>query len=184
MIARILSVLGVSPAALAWIGAAVAVLASAGTTGVLVHRYDLAQHNQVIATLEAQAAKTLAAETTKVLERERTTRSQLDNLEAAYAVLSADHAQALADGARLSSDLSAAVDRLRRGSPGRDGDRLPATAAGAGGCANLRAALDRAAGALELLQAAGDQAAADGQHAVDVATIAAQAARITEAGHD
>lgn len=160
------------------LAALVALLIGATVAGIATHRYDQAQHEQTIAELEATAAKTLAAETTKVLERERAARIHLDNLETAYARLSEERAQASADSVRLSADLAAAVERLRRvGSLGRGAGGVPAADAGADRCADVRAALGRAAGALELLQTAGDQAAADGQHAVDVATVAAQAAR-------
>lgn len=154
------------------------ILAASITTGLATSSYDQAQHDRVVADLRAAAASTLAVETTKVLERERAARIHLDNLETAYARLSDERAQAGADSVRLSADLAAAVERLRRtGPPGRGSDRLPAAGAGTDSCANLRAALERAARAVERLKSGGDEAAAIGQHAVDVATVAAQAAR-------
>lgn len=180
MIGRILSALGLPPAALAWIAFGLAVTGSATVSGVLVHRYDQAQHDQVIARLEADAALTTAAEIAKVLERERAAQHRLANLENAYARLSVERSEAAAENSRLSADLAAAADRMRRAATtGRDGDGVSPGGAGADRCADLRAALDRALGAVDILRRGGDQAAELGQHAVDVATIAAR-----EAGHE
>lgn len=162
----------------ALIGLALAVAGSATVSGVLVHRYDQARHDQVIADLQAAAATRLATETAAVLERERDAATRLANLETAYARLSTQRADAAAENARLSGDLAAAADRLRQfGAAGRGGDRVSAAAGGADRCAAVRAALDRALGAVDVLRRGGDAAAAIGQDAVDVATVAARAAR-------
>lgn len=159
-------------------GAAIGLLIGAVAAGTLVHRYDTAQHDKVIASLEATAAKTLTTRVEEVLARERTARQHLDNLEIAYGRLSEDRARAGAESIRLSGQLDNALGRLRRiGAAGGGGDRMPAGDAGVDRCTDVRAALGRAAAAVERLKSGGDAAAAIGQHAVDVATIAAQDAR-------
>lgn len=160
--------------------AALAALGAALLSGIAVHRYDAAIHGQAVADLRADAATTLADQTEIVL---RLMQEQIDEhtkLEDDYTHLAQDTARAKADGLRLSADLDAARNRLlalagtdRRGGGGPDRQ----AAAGADGCAELRAALGRAAAALERLERGGDDAAAIGQHAVDVATIAARAAQ-------
>ena len=187
LLARVASGLGLpSVAMLGWMLLAVVSATAAGgvTAGIAMHSYDQAIHDKAVADLRAAAATTLAQETGKVLAR---LQAQIDRnamLEDAYGRLSQDTARAQFDGARLSADLDAARQRLRdlaragRGGGGAaDGQAGP----GANGCAKLQAALGRAAGALERLERGGDEAAAIGQHAVDVATIAAQAAQAATA---
>lgn len=160
-----------------WGGFAVAVGASAIISGGLVHTYDAARHDAVIAEIRATSAETLQVETAKVLNLERAAAVQTQFLEDAYAQLADTREAAAVDSARLSGDLHAALERLRRiGSSNGGSGRMPTTAIRVDGCADLRTARDRAIAALEYLQAAGDQAALDGQRGVDVATIAARAA--------
>lgn len=187
---RLLGILGLpSAAALGWYALAfvLAMGMAAGIGGLTVHRYDTAQHARAIADLRTAAAATLAEETGKVLTLLQAEIDRNAELEANYARLSQDTARAQADGVRLSADLDAARQRLlqfaRAGGSG--GGRADGQAgAGAGGCETVRATLARTLGALELLERAGDQIAVDGQHAVDVATIAAQAAKTSENGHE
>lgn len=188
MISIIARVLGINTVA---VGKALYVLgciAAALVSGALIHSYDRAQHDKVVADLRADAATKLAEATAKALITERRQAAELDELETSYGRMAEDREKLRAEGARLSGDLRAAVERLlrtgERGSGG--GGAVPRTTDDALRCADLSAARDRAIGALELLQAAGDRAAADGQHAVDVATTAAQAARDQDAepGHE
>lgn len=167
--------------------AALAVLGAAILSGFLVHRYDAAIHGQAVADLRAEAATTLADQTEIVLRLMQEQIDQHTKLEDDYARLSQDTARAQADSVRLSGDLDAARNRLlaltgadRRGGGGADGK----AGAGTERCAELRAALSRSLGAVDVLRRGGDEAAAIGQHAVDVATIAAQAARATVATQD
>ncbi len=161
-------------------GAAIGLLIGAIATGILVHRYDAAQHRAAIATLRAEAATTFADETGKVLDLLQAEIDRAAELETAYAHLAQDSARAQADGVRLSADLDAARERLlqlARAGGGGGGGAAGQAGTRAERCPDVRAALGRAAAALELLERAGDQVAVDGQHAVDVATIAAQDAR-------
>ncbi|EME69731.1 hypothetical protein H261_11874 [Paramagnetospirillum caucaseum] len=163
--------------------ATLAALGAAILSGILVHRYDAAIHGQAVADLRAEAATTLADQTEIVLRLMQDKIDQYTKLENDYARLSQDTARAQADGVRLSADLDAARNRLlalagadRRGG----GGPLGQADAGPDGCAQLRAALSRSLGALELLEIGGNEAARIGQDAVDVATIAALAAKTAE----
>ncbi|BAE50561.1 hypothetical protein [Paramagnetospirillum magneticum] len=194
MIGRLAAFLGFPSAALlGWSIIAALALAAAGSvaTGIMVHRYDSALHGQAVAGLRADAAQTLSDQTEIVLRLMQDQIDRYTKLENDYARLSQDSARAQAESVRLSGDLDAARDRLlalagadRRGGGGADGK----ADAGAGGCAQLRAALGRALDAVELLKSGGDEAASIGQHAVDVATIAARAAqdaaRAPNSGHE
>lgn len=168
------------------IGAIAVVLACLGSvavSGVLVHRYDQARHDQAVAELRAEAATKLAEANARTLAAERLGAARLAQQEDDYARVSEARDALAAESARLSADLRAAAERLRRTTAAdrRGGDHhLPPADGDAERCQDLRAARDRALGALELLQAAGDRIADDGQRAVDVATIAARAAREAE----
>jgi hypothetical protein len=154
-----------------WVGFAVAVLGAAFLSGYTVRTYYRAE----IAEIRAAASAAEAAQNRRVLLRERAERDAITARDNAYAQIAIAREQAVEDSARLSGQLTAALDRLRRvAATGRGG--MPATAPGVDQCADLRAALGRAVGALDLLQAAGDQVARDGQYGVDVATDAARAA--------
>ena len=153
--------------------------AGGGVVGGLdVHSYDQAQHDKAVADLRAAAATTLAKAEQTARDAEYNHAITLASLEESYARLSTERDRLAQDGARLSADLSGAVERLRGTAAhrGGSGGGLPPADGTADGCADLRAALGRTLGALERLESGGDAAAAIGQHAVDVATIAAQAA--------
>jgi len=163
--------------------AAIAGLVLVVLTGWLVHSYDQARHDKVVADLRAEAAATLAKETGAVLTRLQVAIDRNAELEVNYVRLSQDTARAQADGVRLSADLDAARNRLLQlartgGSGGGRADGQTGT--GASGCEDVRAALARTLGAVERLESGGDQIALDGQHAVDVATIAARDAAARE----
>jgi len=165
---------------LAIIAFAAATIGAAALSGALTHSYDRAQHERVVADLRRAAAATLAEQIGKVRDAERQAQAKLIELEDSYAQLQSRSAAAGAESIRLSGRLDDALDRLRRATPagGGGGDgAVPASGAGAEGCADLRAALDRTARALERLESGGDQAARIGQHAVDVAAVAARAAQ-------
>jgi len=163
--------------------AAIAGLALAVLTSWLVHSYDQAQHDKVVADLRAAAAATLTKETNEVLARLQARIDQVKQLEEESARAAEERSRLVADGARLSADLAAAGRRLldlsRSGRGGGGGSPSPGEA-GTDGCADLRTALGRAAAALELYKSAGDQVAEDGQRGVDAATIAAQDAAAQE----
>lgn len=185
MITRLAALIGLPSAAmLGWVLLALVGAAAAGgvATGLAVHRYDQAQHDNAVADLRAEAAITLAEANARTLAAERRGAARLAQQEDAYVQLSQARDALAAESARLSADLHAAAERLRRaGADRRGGDgRLPPADGDAERCEDLRAARDRALGALELLQAAGDRIADDGQRAVDVATTCAQAAREAE----
>lgn len=151
----------------AWGFAIVAIVA----TGLFVHRFDHFLYRAEIAEIRAEASAAEAAQNRRVLLRERAERDALTARDNAYAQVSLARQQAAVESARLSGDLSVALARLRqRAELAAVG--VPGTGSGADQCADLRAALGRAVGAMELLQAAGDRAAEDGQYAVDVATDA------------
>lgn len=176
---------GVSPAqalmGLAVAGFVVACLGSAAVSGVLVHSYTSATHAAEIAVLTATHQTALAKRAAEVLTLERQAAARSHVLEDAYVRMAEDRAEDGAEIARLSADLRAAVAShaggLRKPAGGGGGGRVPAAAPDAGGCADLRAANGRLAGALERIVAGGAGIVADGQRAVDVATIAGQAAR-------
>lgn len=186
LLTRIASKLGLpSVAMLGWMLLALIAAAAAGgvAAGLAVHRYDQARHDQAVADLRAAAAITLAEETGKVLVRLQAQIARNAELEDAYGRLSQDTARAKSDGARLSADLDAARQRLRdlaRIGGGGGGAANGQAGTGAERCADLQAALGRADAAMERLQRGGDAVAAIGQDAVDVATIAARAAREAE----
>jgi hypothetical protein len=160
-----------------WIGLAL-VLGGMVGTGWIVHRYDAAQHRAAIAEIKATAATAQAAAEARARDQERRNDALSRSLEESYETLSEARAEGRVESARLSGLLRAALERLRQhGGSGGDGRGVPGPADGPGGCADLRSALARTARAVELLQDAGDRVAADGQRAVDVATIAADAAR-------
>jgi len=187
VIARLAALIGVPVSALAWVGFILAVVGSAAVSGALVHSYDRAQHDKVVADLRRDAAEALAEETGKVLALLQAEIDRNAELEAKYARLAQDTARAQADGARLSADLDAARQRLlqftRAGGRGGGGAKRQA-GADASGCETVRAALARTLAALERLERGGDEAAELGQHAVDVATIAAQAAQAARTKDD
>lgn len=151
-----------------------AALAAAGA----MHSYDSAQHRAEIATMQAQAATTLADAQAQARATEQAALTKLTEQEDAYAKLAETTRAAQDQGRRLSADLTAATTRLRglTRSAGGSGSGLSIGATSPDGCADLRAALDRAVGAVERLQSGGDRVAELGQTAVDVATIAAQTA--------
>lgn len=126
----------------------------------------------------SRASDNLTAANLQTLRSERSARAAIQEKDDAYARLALERESAVVESARLSDELRAARERLRNlGTRAGSGAGVPAAAAGADGCADLRTALDRTLAALALYETAGDRIAADGQHAVDVATIAAQAAK-------
>lgn len=152
-----------------WAGFVLHALIWSAATGGFVRAYYRAE----IAEIRAEASAAEAAQNRRVLLRERAERDALTARDNAYAQVSLARQQVAVESARLSGDLSVALARLRqRAELATVG--VPGTGSGADQCADLRAALGRAVGAVELLQAAGDRAALDGQHAVDVATDAHQ----------
>lgn len=180
MIGRIASALGLpSSAVLGWVLLAVVLAFGVGGVvgGVAVHGYDATACDLRLAEQKAVYDRAIQDQTDDALEQERRDRATQERLEEASAEISKVREAAQVEGARLSGELAAARQRLRLLSAAPGGGKLPAAADVAGGCDDLRTALDRAARALELLESAGDQAVGDGQHGVDVATIAAQAAR-------
>lgn len=156
------------------VACALAVVATAWAT----HTFDTARHQAAIATLQAQAATTLAQAQAQARAAEQAALAKLTEQENAYAQLAATTRATTDESRRLSADLSAATARLRRLArpAGGGGGGLPNGTASPDACQDLRAALDRALGAVERLESGGDAAAELGQAAVDVATIAAQAA--------
>lgn len=190
MISRIAAFLGFPSAGLlGWVllAGVAAMVAGSVATGIMVHRYDAAIHGKAVADLRGEAAETLADQTGIVLRLMQDQIDQYTKLEDDYARARQDTDRAKADGMRLTADLDAARRGLlalagadRRGS----GGALGQADAGAGRCAELRAALGRALGAMELLESGGDEVAEIGQRAVDVATIAARAARAQEAARE
>ncbi|MGE4526813.1 MAG: hypothetical protein AB7D00_00475 [Rhodospirillaceae bacterium] len=161
-----------------WAGFAVAVIAAAILSGVLVHTYDTAIHEAEIAVRDAAAAKTLSAKTAETLEAERRAHEASAARDEAYAHLDRAREEARLESARLSDDLRRALERLRQhAAAGNGGAAVSGGGTGSAVCADLRTALDRTARALELYQTEGDQAVADGQRGVNVATDAALAAR-------
>lgn len=161
-----------------WGGFALACVGAAVVSGALVHSYAAAIHAAEIATIEKTHQEVLAKRATAVLNLERQAAAQAQALEDAHARMAEERAAAGADIARLSADLRAATRRLRQpAASGGGGSGLSATAAGAGGCADVRAARDALAAALERLVEGGTAIVADGARAVDVATIAAETAR-------
>lgn len=183
MIARLAAAIGLPVSTLAWIGFALAVAGSAAVSGSLVHSYDRAQHDKVVADLRRDAATTLADQTEVVLRLLQDRIDQVHQLEEDYARASEERSRLAADGVRLSADLGAARQRLlqlARAGGGGGGGTDGKAGAGAVGCDDVRTALARAAAALELYEKEGDRVAEDGQHAVDVATIAAKDARQRE----
>lgn len=181
IISRLAKLIGVDVATVAWVAAAVALVLAVLGTGFLVSTYDDALHETAIAKRERSAATTLATETAKTLEAERTARAAAQARDEAYEQLSQVREQARLDGARLSADLRRARERLQQLAAGNGGAAMPETGAAGDRCTDLRTALDRTTRALELYESEGDQAAGDGQRGVDVATIAAQAASEAEA---
>ncbi|MGE4529247.1 MAG: hypothetical protein AB7D00_12840 [Rhodospirillaceae bacterium] len=177
LLSKLAGFFGISLSALAWVGVALAIVA----TGALVHTFDAAIYRAEIAKREQAAATTLASETGRTLAAERAARAAALSRDEAYEKLAQAREQASREGARLSADLRRALDRLRGLSARDGGAAVPAAGSPADSCAHLRTALDRATRALELYESEGDQAAGDGQHGVDVATIAAAHAR-AEAG--
>lgn len=158
------------PALIAWIVRNARILLFVAAA-LAVHAYDTAHHRAEIAEIRADASAAEAAQNRRVLLRERAERDALTARDNAYAQVALTRQQAAVESARLSGDLSVALARLRqRAELATVG--VPGTGSGADQCADLRAALGRAVGAVELLQAAGDQAALDGQYGVDVATDA------------
>mgnify|MGYP000932186576 FL=1 len=167
----------------AWIAFALATTGAAAVSGALVHSYDRARHDKAVADLRAEAATTLADQTGVVLGMLQQRIDQVHQLEEDYARASEERSRLAADGVRLSADLGAARRRLlqlARAGGGGGGGAAGEGNAGAGGCDDVRAALGRASAALELYESEGDRVAEDGQHAVDVATIAARDARQRE----
>jgi hypothetical protein len=160
-----------------WAGMVVATVAAAVLAGGLVHAWDGARHRAEIAGIRAAAAAALEEQTRRTLSAERAQLAALQIRDDAYAQLADAREAAAVESARLSGELGAALERLRRfqSRPAAPGGVSPA-AAGADGCQDLRAARDRAVAALELLIAEGTQAARDGQRGVDVATAARAAA--------
>lgn len=172
---------------LAMIAFALAIAGSSLVSGALVHRYDTAQYLAAVEKMRADAATTLADQTAIVLGLLQDQIDRNTQLEEDYARADQLTQRLRADGNRLSHDLDHAIERVRQltraGGGGGDGAAGQADA-GNDRCASVRAALAGALGAVELLKSAGDEIAADGQHAVDVATVAAAAARQREAGGD
>lgn len=168
-----------------WITAGLVIAASLAT-GWAVADFKQAKHDRMVADLRRDAALTLAQETNRVLERERDAHAKLTELELTYAQLQNERAVAGAESVRLSGRLDDALKRLRdlaRTGGGSGDGALPAGGAGAQRCEELQAALGRAVAAVERLKSGGDAVAELGQQAVDVATIAAQAAA-QESGHE
>lgn len=156
----------------------IAVAVALAGTAWATHAFDAARHQAAIATLQAQAATTLAQAQAQARATEQAALAKLMEQDNAYAQLAQTTKAAESESRRLSADLSAATARLRRLArpAGGGGGSLPATGPSPDGCQDLRAALDRALGAVERLESGGDAVAELGQAAVDVATIAAQAA--------
>lgn len=148
-------------------------------TAWATHSFDAARHRAEIATLQADAATTLASAQAQARATEQAARAKLTEQENEYAKLAETTRAAEGESRRLSADLTAATSRLRRLAQPAGGSRggLSVGAASPGSCQDLRAALDRALGAVDILQSGGDEAVELGQRAVDVAALAAQAAR-------
>lgn len=139
---------------------------------------EIADLKRDAALAASSAADNLAAANLQTLRSERSTRAAIQEKDDAYAKLALARESAAVESARLSDELRAARERLRNlGTRAGGGSGVPVAAAGSDGCADLRTALDRTLAALALYETAGDRIAADGQHAVDVATIAARAAK-------
>ncbi len=144
-------------------------------TGYLVHTFDSAQHRAEIAEIRTANATALEEQALQTLRAERAERDALTSRDNAYAQVARQREVASVESADLSARLRAALDRLRKlggGTPAAAAGGISATGSGVDGCADLRAARDRAVAALELLQSEGDQVALDGQYGVDVATAA------------
>lgn len=169
------------PALIAWIkprATLLLMLAAIAATAWAVHAFDQARHEAALSRIEAVANGKVAAANARTLKSERAARAAAQELDNAHAQLTDARERAALESDRLSGELDAALERLRRvGTQPARGVGVSAPASGPDSCADLRAALHRAVGAMERLQAGGDQAALDGQRAVDVATIAARAAR-------
>jgi hypothetical protein len=172
---------GVSPerawSGLAWAAFAGACLGSAAVAGVLVHAYARNAHAAEIAAITAAHQTALATRAAQVLTLEREAAAHVAVLEDAYVQMAEDRADAGAEIARLSADLHTVTGSLRKSASRGGGGSLPAAAPAASGCADLRAANARLADALDRLVEGGAGIVADGQRAVDVATLAGQAAR-------
>lgn len=180
MIGRIASALGLSSTAvLGWYLLVLVAALGAGAAGggYIVHRYDATACDLRIAAQTAVYGRALQDQTDGTLEQERQDRANATRLEEAYAEQTKAREAAQADAGRARDDLKLALDRLRRIGPAQGGGSLPTAALDAGRCDDISAARDRAVAALERLVAGGEDIVADGQVGVDVATIAAQAAK-------
>lgn len=154
-----------------WVGFGLAVIG----TGLIVHTFDTALHRAEVAEIQGQATEAHNQQLRRVVAAERDAAAALARSDDAYAELARTREEASAESADLSRRLDLALDRLRRLSAERGGTAgVSAPGPGVDGCADLRAALARALGAVDILKAAGDRAARDGQHAVDVAISAHQ----------
>lgn len=155
-----------------WLGVVLVIGAMIGT-GVLVHLYDTAQCRAAAADTRVIAATAAANQARDTLTTERASAAGLATRNDDYDQQARQRESAAVDGAGLSARLDGAVERLRDiGNPAFAPAGVPAARPVIDGCADLRAARDRALAALELLKSAGDQVALDGQYAVDVATVA------------
>lgn len=175
MLAKIASRLGV-PLPPLWV---VALIAGAVASGFLTYRYMDVRHTAEIERIGRVQADALATQTKKVIDLERAQADAERALEDSYVRMSELRAARQGEIDRLSGDLGRAVGRLRRaGSVGSgNGTGLPGTTESACQCADLRAARDRLAGALERIVAGGAAIVADGQRAVDVASQCAAFAK-------
>lgn len=153
-------------------------IGSAAVAGAVVHAYTRAGHEAEIAAIEAAHATALAQRSSQVLTLERQAAARAQLLEDAHVRMAEERAEAGAEVARLSADLRAALGRVRQPAAGGGGaGGLSAAAADAGGCADVRASRDALATALDRLVEGGAGIVADGARAVDVATLAAKAAK-------
>ena len=187
MISVIARFFGIDIVVVGMVALVVACLGSAVISGVLVHRYDLARHDQVVADLRADAATALATATGKVLAQERAWIAQRDQMET-------DHVQTItalaADAAAARRAVAAAGGLRDPGARGKGcGCSASVAASPAAGAADAAAGSPLSGEAAEFLLGEADRAETCGAyarlgHAFAVKVKALRDEQAAGGGHD
>ena len=148
-------------------------LATGGYVGWTVNGW---RWESAIAAQKAEAGRTLAAETQKVLDLERKATAITARADAAYQKQQKEIEDAHDQNVDLDHRLRMALDRLRRSGRGdRGGGSAGAMSCPADGCADLYATLGKLSGAVERIARAGTELARSADREAAVATAAHQA---------